>query len=47
VVAIATGLSIAVPDLIGVEGENIIVNASPDRVAETVKTQLEQLYDSN
>jgi hypothetical protein len=37
VVAIAAGLSIAVPDLIGVEGDNIIVNASPDRVAEAVK----------
>jgi hypothetical protein len=46
VVAIAVGLSIAVPDLIGVEGDNIIVNASPDRVAEAVKTQLEQLHGS-
>ena len=44
VVAIALGLSIAVPD--GVS-DNIIVNASPDRVAEAVKTQLEQLEDSN
>jgi hypothetical protein len=47
VVAIAIGLSMAVPDLIGVEGDNIIVNASPDRVAEAVKIQLEHLHDSN
>ena len=47
VLAIAIGLSIAVPDLIGVEGDNVIVNASPDRVAEAVKVQLEQLHDSN
>jgi hypothetical protein len=47
VVAIALGLSIAVPDLIGVVGDNIIVNASPERVAEAVKTQLEQLQESN
>jgi Histidine kinase-, DNA gyrase B-, and HSP90-like ATPase len=46
VVAIASGLSIAVPDLIGVVGDNIIVNASPDRVAEAVKIQLDQLQDT-
>jgi hypothetical protein len=47
VLAIAVGLSIAVPDLIGVEGDNIIVNASPALVAEAVKTQLEELHSSN
>jgi hypothetical protein len=47
VVAIAVGLSIAVPDLIGVEGDNIIVNASAERVAEAVRRQLGELHDAN
>jgi hypothetical protein len=43
VIAVARGLSIAVPDLVGVEGDKIIVNASPERVAAAVATQIEQL----
>lgn len=43
VIAVARGLSILVPDLVGVEGDKVIVNASPDRVAAAVATQLEQL----
>lgn len=45
VIAVARGLSILVPDLVGVEGDKVIVNASPERVAAAVRTQLEQLHD--
>jgi hypothetical protein len=49
VLAIAKGLSILVSDLVGVEGDKIIVNASPERVAAAVATQLDHLHadDSN
>jgi hypothetical protein len=45
VIALAKGLSILVPDLVGVEGDKIVVNASPDRVAAAVHTQLDHLHD--
>jgi hypothetical protein len=45
VIAVARGLSILVPDLVGVEGDKIIVNASPERVAAAVATQLDQLHE--
>jgi hypothetical protein len=44
VIALVTGLSILVPDLVGIEGDKIVVNASADRVAEAVATQLEKLH---
>jgi len=47
VIALSKGLSILVPDLVGVEGDKIVVNASPDRVAAAVYTQLEHLHDPN
>ncbi len=43
VIAVARGLSILVPDLVGVDKDKIVVNASPERVAAAVKTQLENL----
>lgn len=43
VIAVAKGLSILVPDLVGVDKDKIVVNASPDRVAAAVKGQLERL----
>ena len=46
VISVARGLSILVPDLVGVEGDKIIVNASPERVAAAVAAQLEQLHNS-
>jgi hypothetical protein len=46
VISVARGLAILVPDLIGVEGDKIIVNASPERVGAAVATQLEQLHVS-
>ena len=47
VLALAKGLSILVPDLIGVESNNIFVNASANRVAAAVESQLEQLHKEN
>jgi hypothetical protein len=44
VIALARGLSILVPDLIGVENEKIIINASPNYVAEAIRKQLEALH---
>lgn len=44
VLDLVRGLSILVPDLVGLDGEKqVIVNASPERVAEAVKSQLEQM----
>lgn len=45
VIALVKGLSILVPDLIGIDDkEQIIVNASPERVAAAVSAQLEKLH---
>jgi hypothetical protein len=46
VVALATGLSILVPDLIGVENDKIVVNASPNHVADAIRKQLEALHST-
>jgi hypothetical protein len=45
VVAVARGLAILVPDLVGVAEDKIVVNASADRVAAAVNAQLERLRD--
>jgi hypothetical protein len=47
VIAVARGLSILVPDLVGVEGDKIIVNANPERVAAAVQSQLEHLHEAD
>ena len=47
VVALVKGLSILVPDLIGIEGDRIIINASSERVAAAVAKQLEDLHETN
>jgi hypothetical protein len=44
VIALARGLSILVPDLIGVDNDKIIVNASPNYIAGAIRTQLEALH---
>jgi len=44
VIAIAKGLSILIPDLVGVDGDKIVVNASAERVAAAVQSQLEKLH---
>lgn len=46
VLAVAQGLQILVPDLVGVEGDKIIVNASAQRVAAAVESQLEAFHQS-
>ncbi|ARP82926.1 ATP-binding protein [Bordetella genomosp. 8] len=45
VIALARGLSILIPDLVGIDNDKIVVNASADRVAAAVATQLEKLHD--
>lgn len=44
VLALARGLEILVPDIVGVENDKIVVNTSVERVASAVATQLEDLY---
>lgn len=44
VIAVAQGLSILIPDLIGVNDDKIVVNASASRVAAAVHSQLENLH---
>jgi hypothetical protein len=44
VIAIARGLSILIPDLVGVDGDKIVVNASAERVAAAVQSQLDKLH---
>lgn len=43
VVSLAKGLAVIVPDLVGVDEDKVIINASADRVAEAVHVQLESL----
>lgn len=42
--AVAQGLEILVPDLVGVEGDKIVVNVSAARLAAAVVAQLEKLH---
>jgi len=44
ILAIAKGLEILVPDLVGVNVDKIVVNASAERVAAAVEAQLEKLH---
>lgn len=43
VIAVAKGLSILVPDLVGIDSDKIVVNASAARITAAVETQLEKL----
>ena len=45
VLALARGLSILIPDLVGVDNDRIIVNASAEKVAAAVAAQLEKLQN--
>ncbi|WAC21108.1 ATP-binding protein [Luteolibacter sp. SL250] len=47
VVALAKGLAILVPDLVGVDIDKIVVNANAGKVAAAVMAQLEKLHDTN
>jgi hypothetical protein len=44
VIAVAKGLAILVPDLVGIDGDKIVVNASAAHVAAAVQSQLEKLH---
>jgi hypothetical protein len=44
ILAVARGLAILIPDIIGVARNKIIVNASAERVAAAVESQLERLH---
>ncbi|NKC15217.1 MAG: hypothetical protein GKR94_24395 [Gammaproteobacteria bacterium] len=44
VLNLARGLAAIIPDVLGVQDQKIIVNASPKMVAQAVKAQLEQLH---
>lgn len=45
--SLARGISILIPDLVGVENDKIFVNASSERVAEAVRVQLERLHSDD
>ncbi|HKZ40502.1 MAG TPA: hypothetical protein VJ044_06035, partial [Candidatus Hodarchaeales archaeon] len=45
--SLARGLSILIPDLVGVDNDKIFVNASSDRVAEAVRVQLDKLHSDD
>jgi len=46
VIAVARGLAILIPDLVGIDDrDKIVVNASAERVAAAVQSQLERLHD--
>jgi hypothetical protein len=48
VVALVKGLSILVPDLVGLIGDDkIVINASSSKVAEAVRSQLEKLHSDS
>jgi len=47
VIALVKGLAILVPDLVGIAEDKIVVNASSQRVAEAVRTQLDKIHDDS
>ena len=44
VISLAKGLQVIVPDLVGVDDDKIVVNASASHVAAAVRTQMEKLH---
>ena len=47
VTSLVKGLSILIPDLVGIDGDKIVVNASAEKVAEAVRSQLEKLHSDD
>ncbi len=45
VIALVKGLSILIPDIVGIEDDKIVVNASAERVAAAIESQLERLHE--
>ena len=44
VIALVKGLQVIVPDLVGINEDKVVVNASASRVAAAIKSQLEKLH---
>ena len=47
VISLAKGLQVIVPDLVGVNDDKIVVNASASRVAAAIRSQMERLHGSD
>jgi hypothetical protein len=47
VIALVQGLSILIPDLVGISGDKITVNASAERIAASVTSQLDKLHSTD
>ncbi|MDE0258579.1 MAG: ATP-binding protein [Gammaproteobacteria bacterium] len=47
VISLAKGLQVIVPDLVGVDDDKIVVNASASHVAAAVQAQLEKLHEDD
>lgn len=47
VIALVTGLAILVPDLVGLDADRIVINASADKVARAVQQQLDKLHEED
>ena len=47
VIALARGLQVLVPDLIGVDDDKIAVNANATRVADAIRTQIDKLHEDD
>ena len=45
VVALVRGLSILIPDIVGIDEDKIVINASAERVAAAIESQLERLHE--
>lgn len=45
VILLAKGLQVIVPDLVGIDGDKIVVNASASHVAAAISAQLEKLHE--
>ena len=43
-ISLAKGLQVIVPDLVGVDDDKIVVNASASHVAAAVRSQMEKLH---
>jgi len=47
VISLAKGLQVIVPDLVGVNDDKIVVNASASRVAAAIRSQMDRLHGSD
>jgi hypothetical protein len=47
VISLVNGLAILIPDLVGIDGDKIVVNASSERLGAAIERQLERLHESD